>query len=399
MREDLFLKSALHSLSSPEQLDALQQLTPMRAWIALAAIFLFLAAVLGWSVYGRLPVTVSGQGILIREGGVFNVVAAGEGMVSDIAPLRVGDMVRKGQLLGKVAQPVLAERIASQEEEVARLMAQEAQMAAALAELARSAADLRREQGASLERQLQARRQRLEQLAAGTAQPERLALQEEVEALQLRQRELVLNGKLQAAQQEERLQDARFALAGALQTLAALQREHRLQTELVSTHEGRIVEIMVREGDVVHSRQAILSLEIDRPQVEALFYLAPNSSVERLRPGMQARISPVTASKERFGYLLGQVRAVSSYPATEGGMLAMLGNPGLVKEMTRDGPPVSVEVDLLPDPESVNGYRWSSHSGARLELGSGTFASATFVIEHKRPISLVIPAARAMAGV
>src|SRR5690606_23600849 len=78
MREDLFLKSALHSLSSPGQLDALQRLTPMRAWIALAAIFLFLAAVLAWSVYGSLPVTVSGQGILIREGGVFNVMAAGE---------------------------------------------------------------------------------------------------------------------------------------------------------------------------------------------------------------------------------------------------------------------------------------------------------------------------------
>jgi HlyD family secretion protein len=114
---------------------------------------------------------------------------------------------------------------------------------------------------------------------------------------------------------------------------------------------------------------------------------------------MPAQISPATAKKERFGYLVGKVVAISQYPSTEQGMLSLFNNAALVRELTRNGPPLAVEVELERDPATKSGYRWSSGTGAKVELTSGTLASGTFVVESKRPIGLLIPMLREVIGV
>ncbi|MET0961491.1 MAG: hypothetical protein ABWY05_01535 [Noviherbaspirillum sp.] len=129
-----------------------------------------------------------------------------------------------------------------------------------------------------------------------------------------------------------------------------------------------------------------------------MIYLPPNSSAKLLKPGMPAQISPVTAKKERFGYLVGKVLAVAQYPATEAGMLSMFNNTALVRELTRNGPPIAVEVELRKDPSTRSGYMWSSRNGADVELSSGTLAGGAFVVESKRPITLLTPLLRELSG-
>jgi hypothetical protein len=89
---------------------------------------------------------------------------------------------------------------------------------------------------------------------------------------------------------------------------------------------------------------------------------------------------------------------VAKYPATEQGMLALFNNPGLARELARGGPPIAVSVELLRDPATRSGYRWSSQAGRALEVNSGTLATATFTIEEQRPISLLIPLLRQGVG-
>jgi multidrug efflux pump subunit AcrA (membrane-fusion protein) len=106
MSAELFRKSAMQTLSSPEQLDQLLKITRPRAWIALGAIGMVIGVALLWSIFGSLPTTVAGQGVIIRTGGTANIVAIGSGVVSELKNFHVGDRIVKGQILGRIPQPV-----------------------------------------------------------------------------------------------------------------------------------------------------------------------------------------------------------------------------------------------------------------------------------------------------
>jgi len=202
-----------------------------------------------------------------------------------------------------------------------------------------------------------------------------------------------------AVSRENRLREIRSRLLQAQNRLDDLVLQHQLASRLTSPYAGLVVETMAMQGDVIKSGQPVLSIEVNEGVLEAVVYLPPDSNAKLLKPGMAAQISPVTAKKERFGYLVGKVTAVSQYPATEAGMLSLFNNPVLVRELTRNGPPLSVEVELAKDPTTRSGYKWSSGTGAKVELSSGTLASGAFVVETKRPISLLIPLLREVSGI
>ena len=125
MKQELFRKAALENLSMPERLDAGMQITRPRAWIALATILLLLLAAVAWSIAGSLPASVEGQGIIIREGGTFNIVSFGTGVITEMADLKLGEPVRRGQMLGRVAQPEMQQQIDAQRIALQQLMDEE----------------------------------------------------------------------------------------------------------------------------------------------------------------------------------------------------------------------------------------------------------------------------------
>ena len=167
---------------------------------------------------------------------------------------------------------------------------------------------------------------------------------------------------------------------------------------IVSDRDGSVVEVMAANGDVVSGMTPILSAEIGQRKLEAIIYLPANTNAELIKPGMTAQIALVTSKKERFGYLVGKVLSISKYPASEQGMMATLNHAGLVREFSRTGPPIAVLVELLPDAATRSGYTWSSAAGAGVDFHSGTLCAGTFIIERRRPISLIIPLLQETVG-
>jgi hypothetical protein len=84
MDRSIFRDVALERLSSPDELDRLLKVTDSKAWIAQLAAFTLIALALVWAYTGRIPSVVSGQGVIVRRGGVLNVVAAGSGVATGI---------------------------------------------------------------------------------------------------------------------------------------------------------------------------------------------------------------------------------------------------------------------------------------------------------------------------
>ena len=56
MAPEMFRKSALARLASPEQLDQLMEVTDTKAWWTLAALGALVIAALAWSVIGRIMI-------------------------------------------------------------------------------------------------------------------------------------------------------------------------------------------------------------------------------------------------------------------------------------------------------------------------------------------------------
>jgi len=152
-----------------------------------------------------------------------------------------------------------------------------------------------------------------------------------------------------------------------------------------------VVEMLATDGDILKEGQPVLTFEQPNSPLQAVVYLPANGAARRLRPGMPAEISPATTERALDGYLLGKVRAVSKYPATEAGMMSLINNAPLVQALMKHGPPIAVDVDLIPDAGSADGYRWSSRRGQAQILSSGLLASGAFVTDTRRPISLIFP--------
>ena len=102
----IFRKAALDALSTPEQLNQPLQLLRPTQWVLLVSLSVFSLTILGWSIFGRIPVRISGKGVLIKPNSLTVVQSETTGQISDLA-VDVGDCLQK--LLMATIDPVSQE--------------------------------------------------------------------------------------------------------------------------------------------------------------------------------------------------------------------------------------------------------------------------------------------------
>src|SRR5262245_6110293 len=125
MESRLFRKASIDRLSSPEELDQIIKISNSGSWAALVGILLVCSAATVWAVTAGLPTTAVGQAIIVRTGGVINVVARGAGVVRSI-DVTVGGHVNANQVIARIGQPTLVDRLRGMQESVVELRAKRA---------------------------------------------------------------------------------------------------------------------------------------------------------------------------------------------------------------------------------------------------------------------------------
>ncbi|HEX2209032.1 MAG TPA: NHLP bacteriocin system secretion protein [Longimicrobium sp.] len=413
-RKEIFRSVALERLSSPEQLDQLMQVTTPRGWVLLAGVGLLLVTALVWGIVGSVPERIAGQGILIRSGGVLEVEAPGDGRVTDVA-VRVGEDVSEGQIVARIDRPDLALRVQQARSRVADLRARHAQQQGIGARQVQTQEEYLAQRAVQLRAAIEAGERTLarldEQIESQTdlvrqgliTRQTQLAKQQErdrVEAAVRQSRSELVQLDAQRGQVQNQAQQAEqetaSALAEAEREVARLQAELRTATEVTSPYTGRVLQVMAEQGSEVIRGQPMLMVDLTGKGVkalEAVIYI-PSIHGKKIRPGMDVQIAPSTVKKEEFGYLLGKVTYVSDFPVTPAGMMAKLKNEQLVAALSGDDAPYEIRVDLLPDPDNVSTYRWTSAEGPPIRIQSGTLASAGVVVERRRPVEMIIPQLR-----
>lgn len=418
MDNRIFRKVALDRLASPEQLDQTLRVTDARGWIALSAVGLLLAAALVWSVTGTLPHKVAGAGMLVKSGGVLEVVAPAEGRVSDVA-VEVGESVTEGQVVARVAQPALFEELQEARARLASLRAEHERALGFAREDGRlDEAGLARER-ADLQASVAAAEASLRSLE------ERVRAQEELVRDGLMTRATLLNTQQQYDGTRERVRELRAALerlalrrleednrrrdavSGSEQRLQAaraevaqLERAYQEASQVVSPYTGRVLEVMTEQGGMVGRGEPLLSLDLTGRAVKELVAViyVPSVHGKKIRPGMPLHVAPSTVRQEEYGMMVGKVTYVSNFPATPRGMMRTLKNEQLVRELSGGGAPYEVHADLLVDPATASRYRWTSSGGPPMEVQSGTLAMGQVTVERERPIAAVLPLLRRWTG-
>jgi HlyD family secretion protein len=415
----IFRKASLDRLASPEQLDQLLPVTESRGWVALGAVGVVLTATLVWGLLGRIPQQVTGTGILVKSGGVLEVISLAGGMITDVS-VNEGDSVSEGQVVARAAQPEVSARLQQARATLAYLRDRHQQLSAF------------RDKSMTLQRQNLAQQRSAVEQSIGSARrvlrwtDERIAIQEHLveQGLLLKQTllenkekhhqtlEQVGKGRSELAQiavQEldlrnqlaEQIAESQTKVADAERTVEQTTRELRSKTEIVSPYTGKVLEVLAEQGMVLTAGESVIRLDLAGRTVRGLeaVIFVPSTNGKQIQVGMPVLIAPANVKKEEFGLMVAKVSSVSDFPATVRGMERVLKNEKLVSTIAGADAPYEVHAELTVDPTTLSKYAWSSSKGPPVRIRSGTLATASIAVSYRRPIQLLLPLIREQGGI
>lgn len=403
----------------PEQLDRLLRVAPSSAWAALVVLTAATLAALVWSFVSTAPVKAQAPGILLTPGGVADVSGSAAGRLAELSA-RPGDRVVKGQIVARIHQPDLADRLESKHRELAGLIDQRRRVgafhAAETAAREKLSAERRaaiaaravalRDRAATLSEMLTGQR---DLLAKGLINRDRaLATMTQLQDVQGQLSDAENSAVEMAAEDETQrnraareMLDLDMRVAAAEREIAALTGDLGRSAVVAAPWDGLVVELSANVGEMITAGAPLMRMLPDegdgapRAPLAALLYASPGDG-KKMKPGMPVQIIPATARVQRDGFIHGVVASVSPIAATRESMMRTLKNSVLVEQLTRNGPPVEVAVRLERDPDSPSGFRWSSGRGPDRAIESGATVEGRVVVDRIHLIALAIPQAEAL---
>jgi HlyD family secretion protein len=413
MRDDIFRKVALERLSSPEQLDQLLEITTPGLWLSLTAVFLIFAAALLWGFEGSIATEASGQGLLVRSGGVLNIEALGNGFVTKVG-VTAGDHVKAGQIVASIAQPELLQKIGDTRDLLREAKSREVTELEVHTRAAKLQAAALQRQRENADRLVVVLRDRAKVLDRQVADQQELAdsgIVARYQVLEAKQKLIDVQGQIANTEANIKQRDAqRFAaesepaeadrdLKARVLNLEAELRgmEHQLKlaSSVPARYSGEVLEVKVSPGSLVTSGTPLVSVQPEARQLEVVAYISARD-VKNVHPGMDAQISPSLVKREEFGFVRGKVAVVADFPATPEAIMRNFENQPLVNNILRTGPMTEVRMELLHNARGEGSFLWSSIKSPAVTLSSGTLCTVEVVTQRQRPISLVLPWARSV---
>ena len=411
MSKQLFRKVSLQRLSSPEQLDQLMQITSPTGWMALLGTGFFIVAVIVWSFVGSIPTKVAGQGILMKSGGVFNIVANASGMVDDTY-FDAGDIVEMRQVVARIQKMDILIKIRNSRGAIDDLETKYKMIEKYGLQDTHLQAESTQQQLIIVKRAIAALKKKIAWLKVKIKNQELLyekGLITKQQTIDTRQqladaqqsildsqnnlKKIAIDSLQQAEQKEENLKTLKDQINAAHRDLDQLLKELDESSKVVSQHSGRVLDVAVDSGEMVNAGETIMRIELmgkDVKSMEGVLYF-PAGDGKKIEVGMQAQISPSTVKPQEFGLMLGLVTFVSEFPETEANMTKVLHNRTMVESLLLGGAPIAVRIDPILDPRTPSGYKWSSSRGPSITITTGTDCVANVLIKEERPIGLVIP--------
>ncbi|MEB3167192.1 MAG: NHLP bacteriocin system secretion protein [Synechococcaceae cyanobacterium] len=378
----------------------------------------------GWALFWPIPTEVSGLGVLIYPDNAWLFDARSAGQVRRLA-VQVGDRVRRGQVLMELHLPVLERELQQQRgnltqlerqnrslerRDALRLESERQRVAVALAKLA----DDRQRYGelqrtfASKLRNLDwlSRRQVVAPLSAEVVSTEQGLTNTSVNLDAVRIQEKTLLSELQQVKLaiETDALDRRYRIGELRRQIRVTEARLAYEGRLLAERDGRVLDLQVIPGQTLRVGQRLGTIgrtatpSSRSPALQAVAYFAP-ADARRLPLGLPVEVVPEWKERSRFGGIVGRVRRVLSLPASEEDVATTTGNPQLARTLLESGPALRVDIELLRDPRSLDGYRWTLSRGSGVfPVREGLTVTSHAYVEWRSPLSSAIPGLRSLTG-
>lgn len=112
MAKEVFRKSSLEDISTPDEMGDYIKVTNPGIWVMLIACLAIAVAAIIWSIVGRIPDTVSARGVIFPSSGTVTVVSTGSGEIQDmristgseVSPLDILAVVPRNDLIAELEE-------------------------------------------------------------------------------------------------------------------------------------------------------------------------------------------------------------------------------------------------------------------------------------------------------
>lgn len=394
---------------SPDELGKLIRITEPKAYLALGMGILMAVVVVCWSILGFVPRKITGFGILVPPGGVMDVVALGNGQLTEI-DIVSGQQIRQGQMIAKLRIPELENKkqsalaelkeakiwlekrseyfdrtLAIQEKnnaEQTRFLAFRKKYLSEYFNFLKGhvkSLDTLRKSGSVTGKQLEDTKSSMNSVLAQINQCELDIAQIAAQIIEAKSQ-----AELEIIKAEERISKVSLEIEN-------LDRSFDTMTRVISPYNGVVVELSVERGDFVGPGSPIAVLKPMENLLEAVV-LFPLHTGKKIQPGKMAYVYPSTAGKEEYGCIYGLTAHISEYPATIEGFKRIVGNSQMIEAALAQGEQMLwAKIALLRDVDAVSGFKWSSSKGPDRQIEAGTLCDVEVVLDYNRPIDLIFP--------
>ncbi|MFI9155375.1 HlyD family efflux transporter periplasmic adaptor subunit [Streptomyces sp. NPDC053367] len=156
---------------------------------------------------------------------------------------------------------------------------------------------------------------------------------------------------------------------------------------------GRVTALAASVGQIVSTGANLAAVEkvtrADAPLYATVY--VPAKSAASVPVGAAVDLTVQTVPAQSYGVLRGRVKSVDPAPQSAQSIGAFLGDAQLGAQLSRDGRPVAVLVQLERAPGTRSGYRWSTSEGPPHRLTSMTLADGSIHLADQRPVDWLLP--------
>ena len=381
-----------------------------------------------WLLFWPVPTEVEGRGVLIYpdNAGILNARAGGQVLSIDT---KVGQRVRRGQVLMTLYLPVLERKLDQQKGNLSQLVRQNNELderdalRIRTAKLALDTALSKLDDDEKRLARLQAtytskvdnlnwlaRREVVAPLAQEVVAAEQglTTTSVQLDDIKIQRKDQITNFQQIKLNIETEQLDRRFQIDDLKRAIKVMEARIAFDGTVTAVRGGTVLDLQVIQGQTVKigDRLGTIGRNSRVPKGEsrtggdliAVSYFPP-ADARRLPIGLPVEVVPLWNQRGRFGGIEGKVRSVLTLPATQEDISTTIGNNQLAEELVKHGPVMRAEIELDRHPSTDDGYRWTLSQGSGVfPIREGLTVDTFAYVEWRSPVTYVIPGLRSLTG-
>ena len=381
-----------------------------------------------WLLFWPVPTEVEGRGVLIYpdNAGILNARAGGQVLSIET---KVGERVRKDQVLMTLYLPVLERKLDQQKGNLRQLERQNDELDArdalrirtaklaldtALAKLDDDEKRLARLQATYTSKvdnlNWLARREVVAPLAQEVVAAEQglTTTSVQLDDIKIQRRDQITNFQQIKLNIESEQLDRRFQIDDLRREIKVMEARIAFDGNVTAVRNGTVLDLQVIQGQTVKTgdRLGTIGRNSSPPKdsnktggdLIAVSYFPP-ADARRLPVGLPVEVVPLWNQRGRFGGIVGRVRSVLTLPATQEDISTTIGNNQLAEALVKHGPVMRAEIELDRHPRTDDGYRWTLSQGSGVfPIREGLTVDTFAYVEWRSPVTYILPGLRSLTG-